>query len=70
MALAAPKGRIFVATVAFNCDPWGWVYVGDTVREGHPMLEGREQFFKVRKDSAKFEFVPKASPTRTTTTKK
>lgn len=64
MAVASVRGRIFVAVTSFNCDPWGWVYVGDTVREGHPMLEGREAYFKVRRDLAKFE-LPK-----TTTTKK
>lgn len=56
-----PRGRIFVANTAFNCDPWGWVYVGDTVREGHPILEGREEYFDVRKNEAKFEFAPKSA---------
>jgi hypothetical protein len=53
------RGRIFVANTSFNCDPWGWVYIGDTVREGHPILEGRETYFDVRKNEAKFEHDPK-----------
>jgi hypothetical protein len=69
MAVVSPRGRIYVAITAFNCDPWGWVYVGDTVREGHPMLEGREVFFKLRKETAKFEYAEPPKATRTATKK-
>jgi len=41
-------GRIFVAIESFACYWNGYVlsvHKGDTVREGHPLLEGREKMF-------------------------
>lgn len=55
--MAGVGRRIFVCKSSFNCS-LGWVYVGDTVREGHPLLQGREELFEVRKDVAKFEYEP------------
>lgn len=68
--MAAVGRRIFVANTTFNCDPWGWVYHGDTVREGHPLLNGREHLFDIRLDKAKFEHEPpqvKAAPAKRAT---
>jgi hypothetical protein len=59
--MAAVGRRIFVAKTSFHTSPWGWVFEGDTVREGHALLEGREGLFVVRVDRAKFEFEPKSA---------
>lgn len=60
-------GRIFVARQAFSAHLDGVPVVvtpGDTVREGHPLLKGREQYFAVQR--VKYEHreqpVKKAAP--------
>lgn len=55
----AVAGRIFVALDSLSADVDGVHFVvhkGDTVREGHPILEGRDNFFEVRKNEAKYEY--------------
>lgn len=48
-------GRIFVAKTSFSF-PDGWITEGDTVREGHPVMQGREHLFEERRDEALFEY--------------
>lgn len=61
--------RIFVAVKPFLRMLDGRlvrVDAGDTVREGHPLLEGAEEYFTPRKNEAKFEWdePKKAAPAK------
>jgi hypothetical protein len=58
---AVIAGRIYVAIDSFACMFNGHpltVNRGDTIREGHPLLDGKKHLFAVQK--VKFEHLPQA----------
>lgn len=51
-------GRIFVSIDSFSCDVDGVptvVPIGSTVREGHPIMDGREHLFEPLQQRVNFE---------------